>query len=91
MDEIQKDIKRDDVDKHYENKPIGFRKYKEFREIFNTEKVYTRQEMADMQKAVVAANRVNRVVLKGKDVDVPLKIEAVRPTEHGLLVIVSNG
>lgn len=63
--------------------------YKEFREEFNTKLVYTKRDMTEALEKQAKSFVVNRVIQKGKDFDIALKILAVHTTSEGTMVIVS--
>lgn len=69
-------------------KPVGLRSYREFRDKFQTELVYTRKDLADAIREVENRHVVNRVIQEGKDCNIALRILTVHHTDEGLIVIV---
>ena len=62
--------------------------YKEFVYQFDNEKIYTRRQLAELLEQQAKRHIVNRVILKGKDVDIALQILSIHETPEGRVVIV---
>lgn len=77
----------------FKKQPLGFRPYREWREAFNNEKVYTRRDMADAlhQKdfALQAATQILGVVrlLPNDDLHM-MQLHRVERHPNGLYIVV---
>ncbi len=63
-------------------------KYADFLKEFDTVPVYTRKQYNEAIEKCIKENIVNRVILQGKDYNVPLQIVIIHSTPEGLTVIV---
>jgi len=68
--------------------PIKMQPYKEFIYDFETKLVYTKKDMAEAIEKVKEEMLVNRVIRKGKDVDIAMRILSIHTTPYGLLIYV---
>jgi hypothetical protein len=77
----------------FQPKPIGFGPYKQWRETFNTEKVYTRAEMSralqDQRREFEKATTVLGVKqLLPQDYEVMMRIIRIERSPEGIFIVV---
>jgi hypothetical protein len=62
--------------------------YSEFRREFDTKLVYTRRDFAEFRNKLEEEYVINRVIMRGKDINVALQILAIHKTPEGITVVV---